>query len=81
VELAIVAQRRTQLRDRVGQVRFFNEGIGPDFAEQLPLHPQVAGLRNQRHQKVERFGREGHWDAVAQQLPLARVEAVGTEDV
>jgi preprotein translocase subunit SecA len=63
----------------LGEIRFFDEGVGPDLSQQFIFFEQVSSILNQDNQGVERLRGQAHLRFVAKQSPLRGMQAKRAE--
>src|SRR2546428_3037176 len=73
------AQRASQRGDISRQVSLFNGRVGPDELHHLVFAENVPTVSHQDEQNVEDLRRQRHDFPIAQQTPLALVEAKWAE--
>lgn len=69
-----VAKGLPQRPDVLGEIRFFNETVRPQRLHQVFLFNQVTGALDEKHQRVESFGRQGDQLPITQESSFFRLE-------
>jgi hypothetical protein len=74
VFVGLLTQALSQKRDVSRQAAFFDNGVSPHTAQQLPFGDHVASMLDESNQGVQHLGRKRHGVAMSKQQPFARVQ-------